>query len=120
MSSNKNAFQASEALQPYFKERRLSVVQVLLWHTYKIRHQDFFPTICLTQESKGFNMMSYVRGQRSHVLNQEFLFFGSQVLGFRSDPSCLKYWLLQDLFYKEAMCKGSTGNELLYAAKAVP
>ena len=24
------------------------------------------------------------------------------------------------LFYKEAMCEGSTGNGLLYAAKAVP
>jgi hypothetical protein len=76
--------------------------------------------ICLTQESKGFVLRSYVRGQRSRVLNQEFLFFGSRVAGFTSDPSCLKYWLLRHLFYKEAMCKGSTGNGLLYAAKAVP
>jgi hypothetical protein len=32
----------------------------------------------------------------------------------------VKYWLLRSFFYKEAMCKGSTGNRLLYAAKAVP
>ncbi len=47
-------------------------------------------------------------------------FFGSQVVGFTSNPSCLKYWLLHFLFYEEAMCKGSIGNGLLYAAKAVP
>ncbi len=54
------------------------------------------------------------------VLNQEFLFFGSQVLVFRSDPSRMKYWLLRDLVYKEAMCEGSTGNGLLNAVKAAP
>ncbi len=54
------------------------------------------------------------------VLNQEFLFFGSPVLGFRSDPSRMKYQLLRDLVYEEAMCKGSTGNGLLNTAKAVP
>jgi hypothetical protein len=46
--------------------------------------------------------------------------FGSQVFGLRSGPSWLKYRLLRDLVYKEAMCKGSSGNGLLYAAKAVP
>jgi hypothetical protein len=47
-------------------------------------------------------------------------FFGLRVAVFSSNPSCLKYWLLRFLFYKEAMCEGSTGNGLLYAAKAVP
>ncbi len=54
------------------------------------------------------------------VLNQEFLFFNSRVFGFGSGPSWLKYRLLRDLVYEEAMCKGSSGNGLLYAAKAVP
>ncbi len=54
------------------------------------------------------------------ALNQEFLFFGSRVFGFGSGPSQLKYRLLRDLVYEEAMCKGSSGNGLLYAAKAVP
>jgi hypothetical protein len=36
------------------------------------------------------------KGKVPCVLNQEFLFFGSQVLGFRSDPSWLKYQLLRD------------------------
>ncbi len=36
------------------------------------------------------------KGNVPCVLNQEFLFFGSRVLGFRSNPSWLKYWLLRD------------------------
>ncbi len=47
-------------------------------------------------------------------------FFGSQVFGLGSSPSRLKYRLLRDLVYKEAMCEGSSGNRLPYAAKAVP
>ena len=49
--------------------------------------------------------------------NSFFWFTSSE---FTSNPSCLKYWLLCFVFYKEATCKGSTGNGLLYAAKAVP
>jgi hypothetical protein len=75
MSSNKNALQALEALQPYFKERRVSVVQASIAAYLQDSPLSFFPTIRLTQESKGFVSTSYVRGQRSCVLNQEFLFF---------------------------------------------
>ncbi len=54
-------------------------------------------------------------------------FFGSQVFGFGSGPSWLKYRLLRDLVYEEAMCDGkfqkrttlrsksSTSKGLLYA-----
>jgi hypothetical protein len=59
-------------------------------------------------------------GKVPYALNQEFLFFGSRVFGFGSGPSWLKYRLLQGLVYEEAMCEGSSGNRLLYAAKAVP
>ncbi len=47
-------------------------------------------------------------------------FFCSRVFGLRSGPSWLKYRLLRDLVYEEAMCEGTSGNGLLYAAKAVP
>ncbi len=60
------------------------------------------------------------KGNIPCALNQEFLFFCSQVFVFGSGPSRLKYWLLRDLVYEEAMCEGSSGNGLLYAAKAVP
>jgi hypothetical protein len=60
------------------------------------------------------------KGKAPWALQQEFLFFGSQVFRLRSGPSWLKYRLLRDLVYKEAMYEGSSGNGLLYAAKAVP
>jgi hypothetical protein len=45
-------------------------------------------------------------------------FFWFTSIGVLRDPSWLKYWLLC-FFYKEAMCKGSSGNGLLNATKAV-
>ncbi len=58
-------------------------------------------------------------GKVPFVLNQEFLFWFTSIWVLR-DPSHLKYWLLRDLIYEEAMCEGSSGNGLLYAARAVP
>ncbi len=55
-----------------------------------------------------------------HVSSTKNSFFGSQVAGFASDPSCLKYWLLHPFFYEETTCKGSTVKGLPYPAKAVP
>jgi hypothetical protein len=46
--------------------------------------------------------------------------FGSRVFGFGSGPSRLKYRLLRDLVYEEAMCEGSSRNRLPYTARAVP
>jgi hypothetical protein len=59
------------------------------------------------------------RRQGSVCPQPRISFFGSQVLGFGSGPSRLKYQLLQDLVYEEAICEGSYGNGLPYAAKAV-
>jgi hypothetical protein len=47
-------------------------------------------------------------------------FFWFMSIGVLRDPSRLKYQLLRNFFYKEAMCEGSSGNGLLNAAKAVP
>jgi hypothetical protein len=55
-----------------------------------------------------------------HVSSTKNSFFGSQVAGFASNPSCSKYWLLCPFFYKEAICKGSIVKGPLYAVKAVP
>ncbi len=61
-----------------------------------------------------------LRKQGSVCPTPRIPFFGSQVFGLRSGPSRLKYRLLRDLVYKEAMCERSSGNGLLYKAKAVP
>jgi hypothetical protein len=60
------------------------------------------------------------RRQDSVCPQPRISFFGSQVFGFGSGPSRLKYWLLRDLVYEEAMCEGSSGNGLPYAARTVP
>ena len=88
-----------------------------------IRFAIKFFVLRVTQfkKAKDFYTTSYLQEQRSVCPKPRItFFFGSRVLGFRSDPSWLKYWLLPDLVYEEAMCKGSTGNGLLNAAKAVP
>ncbi len=50
---------------------------------------------------------------------RNFFFWFTSIWVLR-DPSRLKYRLLRDLVYEEAMCEGSSGNGLPYAAKAVP
>ncbi len=60
------------------------------------------------------------RSQGSMCPQPRISFLGSRVFGFGTSPSCLKYRLLWDLVYEEAMCEGSSGNGPPYAAKAVP
>jgi hypothetical protein len=68
------------------------------------------------------------------ALNQEFLFFGSQVFGFGSGPSRLKYWLLRFFTTRKPCAKEIPENDYFtqqkqylkrttlrtYSAKAVP
>jgi hypothetical protein len=88
--------------------------------TYKICHQDYFPTICSTQQNEEIITDELRTRTTSHVSSTKNSLFCSRVAGFASNPSCLKYWLLRPFFYKEAICKGSTGKGLPYTAKAVP
>ncbi len=48
--------------------------------------KSFFPTICSTQESKGFYTLSYVRGQRSCVLKPRIPFFWFTSSGVHKQP----------------------------------
>ncbi len=57
---------------------------------------------------------------RFRVLSTKKFFFWFTSIWVLRDPSRLKYRLLRDLVYEEAMCEGSSGNGLPYAAKAVP
>ena len=58
-------------------------------------------------------------GKVTCALHQEFLFLVHEYLGSER-PVSFEYRLLRDLAYEEAMCEGSSGNGLPYAAKAVP
>ncbi len=50
---------------------------------------------------------------------QKFIFLVHEYLGSER-PVSFEYRLLRDLVYEEAMCEGSSGNGLTYAARAVP
>jgi hypothetical protein len=107
-------------LQPYFKSSEgVSCTSLRCGILNKIRRQ-FFPMICSTQENKEMTTNKLRTRTTFHVSSTKNSFFGSRVVGFASDPSLLKYWLLRAFFYEEATCKGSTVEELPYPAKAVP
>ncbi len=89
--------------------------------TNKIRRREFFSYDSLNaRKQRNHYWRATYEDYFARVLNQEFLFFGSWVAGFARDPSHLKYWLMRPFFYKEAICKGSTGKGLPYTVKAVP
>ena len=50
---------------------------------------------------------------------KKFLFLVNEYLGSER-PISFEYRLLRDFVYEEAMCEGSSGNGLPYAARAVP
>ncbi len=87
----------------------------------------FSPTIHSMQENKEITTNELcMRTTFQRVLNQEF-FFGSQVVVFSRDPSCLKCWLLHPCFLRGShmqkqyhkrttlRSKSSTIKGLLYA-----
>ena len=53
------------------------------------------------------------------ALHQEFLFLVHKYLGSER-PISIEVSAPALFLYEEAMCEGSSGNGLLYAAKAVP
>jgi hypothetical protein len=112
-------FKHRKCYSPTSRQARVLVVQTSIAACLQ-DSEIFFPMICSTQESKGFILSSYVRGQLFTCPQPRIPFFGSRVAVFTSNPSRLTYGLLCDFFYEEAMCKGSTRNGLFYPAKEVP
>ncbi len=84
----KNALQALELLQPYFKSRKeISQTSLRRGVFNKIR-RFFFPSNCSMQENKKSTTNELcTRTTFQRFLNQEF-FFGSQVAVFSKDPFC--------------------------------
>ena len=94
----------------------------------------FLNNFALTEQLQNSERLNFVRKKKRRrprkarrwlhegkvpcALNQIFFWFTS--IWVLRDPSRLKYRLLRDLVYEEAMCEGSSVNGLPYAAKAVP
>ncbi len=114
-------FQASECYSPTSSQARVLVVQASVVAYLQDPPSSFFSYDLLNARKwRNHYWWATYKDNFSRVLNQEFPFFWFTSSGFASDPSCLKYWLLRPFFYEEAICKGSTGKGLPYAAKAVP
>jgi hypothetical protein len=114
-------FQASECYRPTLNQGRVLVVKPpVAAYLQDLPLRFFFYNLLNARKHRNHYWWVMFKDNFSRVLNQEFLFFGSRVAGFTSNPSCLKYWLLHPFFYEEAICKESTGKGLPYAAKSVP
>ncbi len=114
-------FQASECYSLTSSQARVLVVQASVTAYLQDSPSRFFSYDLLNaRKQRKHYWWATNKDNFSCVLNQEFPFFDSRVVGFTCDPSHLKYWLLRPFFYKEAICEGSTGKGLPYAAKAVP
>jgi hypothetical protein len=79
-------FKRWKRYSPTSRKARVLVVQAFVAAYLQDLPSNFFPTIRSTQESKGFILMSYVRGQLSCILNQEFLFFWFMSSGVQKQP----------------------------------
>ncbi len=114
-------FKRRKCYSPTSRQARVLVIQAsIAVYLQDLPSRFFFLQFAQREIAKNSYRRATYGGNFSRALNQEFLFFGSRVAVFTSNTSRLKYWLLHHFFYKEAMCKGSTRNGLLYAAKAVP
>jgi hypothetical protein len=114
-----NALQASECYSPTSSQARVLVVQATI-AAYPTRFTIKFFSYNLLNARKQRNDHQQATYRTTFcVSSTKNSFFNSQVAVFTSDPSCLRYWLLHPLFFKEATCKGSTVKGLPYAAKAV-
>ncbi len=114
-------FKRQKCYSPTSRQARVLVVQASVGAYLQDSPLRFFSYDLLNARKlrSSYQQATY-KGNFSSVLNQEFLFFGSRVAVFTSNPSCVKYWLLCPFSTRKPCGKGSTGNRLLYAAKAVP
>ncbi len=106
------------------------VVQVLRefavedFFSYKSRKRRIFFTDELHTRVRTWKPLSPPRKvapvkERFHVPQTKNFFLVHEYLGFER-PVSFEYRLLRDLVYEEAICEGSSGNGLPYAARAVP
>ncbi len=118
--STRTPFKRQKCYSPTSRQARVLVVQASVVGFLQDSPSSFFSYDLLNSRKRRIHT-DKLRTRATFTCPQPRIpFFCSWVAGFTSNPSCLKYWLLRPLFCKEAMCKGSTRNRLLYAAKAVP
>ncbi len=71
------------------------------------------------ESAKEGEMVAPAKARFRVPYTKKFCFLVHKYLG-SVRPVSFEYWLLRDLAYKEAICEGSSGKGLPYAARAVP
>jgi hypothetical protein len=119
-SQYKNAFQALEPLQPYFKSSKGISQQASVTAYLQDSPSRFFSyDWCNTRKQENYYRQATYEDNLSTCSQPRILFWFTSS-GFLKRPVLLKHWLLCPFFYEEATCRSSTVKGLLYAAKAVP
>ncbi len=114
-------FKRRKCYSPTSRQARVLVVQASIAVYLQDSPSRFFPHDLLnTRKRRRSYQQATYEGNFSSVLNTEFPFFWFTSSGVHKQPVLCEVLAPASFFYKEAMCKGSTGNGLLYAAKAVP
>ncbi len=116
----KNALQALEPLQPYFKSSEgISHTSLHRGVLTKFAIEMFPYDSRNARKQENYYRRATYKDNFATCPQPRILFWFTSS-GFLKRSVSLKYWLLRPLFYKEATCESSTIKGLLYTAKAVP
>ncbi len=99
-------FKHRKCYSPMSRQARVLVVQAsIAAYLQDLLLRFFFLWFAQHKKVKNSYWPATYEGNFSCVLNQEFLFFGSQVVVFTSNPSRLKYWLLIPFYMRKPCAK---------------
>jgi hypothetical protein len=104
-------FKCQKCYSPTSSQVKVLVLQASIVGYLQDLPSRFFPT-----QRSSYWWATY-EGNFSSVLNQESPIFWFTSSGVHKQPASCEVLAPASLFYEEAMCKGSTRNRLLYAAK---
>ncbi len=112
-------FKCRKCYSPTSRQARVLVIQASI-AAYLQDSEIFFPTICSTQESKGFIVTSYVRGQLFTCPQPRIPFFWFTSSGVHKRPVLFGAWAPAWLFLWGSHVQRQYCKRTTYAAKAVP
>jgi hypothetical protein len=99
-------FKRRKCYSPTSRQARVLVVQASVMAYLQDSPSRFFSYDSLNARKQrcSYRQATY-KGNFSSVLNQEFIFLGSRVAVFTSNPSCVKYWLLRPFSTRKPCAK---------------
>ncbi len=118
ISTYKTPFQASECYSPTSSQARVLVIQASVPAYLQDLPSGFFSYDSLnTRKWRNHYWRATYEDNFATVLNQEFLFFCSQVAGFASNPSCLNIGSCVPFSTRKPYAKGVPEKDYLMQQK---